>query len=151
MMGCPVPLDPGHEQGIIAGLLEEGRLLKTRQVNHPGFMEELGEVQGSRIRPPALTSKKVLCHSVHHIIHPGPPIKRLHSLLSLMTPNPSPVDVNGKGFDPVMNGLKVVKARLGNRYSRGLGSLSEGCLTIKSNGKGTRSDLVVRDKEIHSG
>ena len=41
MMRCPVALDPGHEQGVIAGLFKKGGLLKTRQVDDPRFIEEL--------------------------------------------------------------------------------------------------------------
>ena len=41
MMGFPVALDPGHEQGVIAGLFKKGGLLKTRQVDDPRFIEEL--------------------------------------------------------------------------------------------------------------
>ena len=117
MMRCPVALDPGHEQSVITGLLKKGRLLETRQIDDPGFMEELGEVEGSRIRPSALTSKEILSHSINHVIHPGPPIKFLNTLFSLVTPNPSPVDVNRESCNPVVNGLKVVKARLRNRYT----------------------------------
>ena len=135
-MSLPVALDPGHEQGVIAGLLEKGRLLKTRQVDDPGFMEELGEVQGSRMRSSALASEEILGHSIHPIIHFSPPIKGLHSLLSLMSADPSPVDVNRKRFNPVVNDLKIVKAGLGDRQAGGLGSFSQGSLTINGNGKG---------------
>ena len=41
MMSLPVALDPGHEQGVIAGLFKKGGLLKTRQVDDPRFIEEL--------------------------------------------------------------------------------------------------------------
>jgi hypothetical protein len=98
-------------------------------------MKELGEIQGSGIRPPALASEEILGHSINHIIHPGPPIKGLHSLLSLMAADPPPVDINGECFNPVMNDLKIVKARLGDRQAGGLGSFSQGSLSIKGNGK----------------
>jgi len=41
MMRCPVAFDPGHEQGVIAGLFKKGGLLEARQVNDPRFIEEL--------------------------------------------------------------------------------------------------------------
>jgi len=133
VMRCPVALDPGHEQGVIAGLCKKRRLLEARQVDDPGFMEEIGEVQGSRIRPPALTSKEILCHSVNHIIHPCPPIKGLNPLLSLMAANPPPVDINGECFNLVMNYRKIVKARLGDRQARGFGGFLQGRFSIKGN------------------
>jgi hypothetical protein len=135
MMSLPVALDPRHEEGVITCVLEKGWLLKTRQVDTPGFMKEIGEVQGSLIRPSALTSEEILSHSINHIIHPSPPIKGLHSLLSLVAADPFPVDVNRKRFNSVVNDLKIVKARLRHGQAGGLGSFPQGSLAIKGNGK----------------
>ena len=105
MMRLPVGSNPWLEKGVIAMLSDKRRLFKTTQGDGPWLMEEIGEIEGSRIGTSALDSKEVLSIRINKIIHLFPPVNILEILFMLVATNPFPVNRYRESCHPIVYDL----------------------------------------------
>jgi hypothetical protein len=80
---------------------------------------------------------------VDAIVHNAPPVEIEDALFALVPLDPSPVDVDGKLEETVSDGLKIVKAGLGDSKGLGTARLFEGRVAVESKSDTSGLDIEV--------